>query len=1065
MRAPAVRRAAAMKKMGRNVAVYICAFAVILASVFAYTPSWASGQQDLTGIIRDTAPSVVGIIGKISKLSKGYSDGSDNIILGSGIVYKSNGYILTNYHVIGDCSRLYVILSDRKVYEARVCGVDEASDIALIKIDKGLLKPVVFADSSAVEVGTRVITIGTPLEFDLHNSVGLGIISGINRGNTGFTEYEFLQTDAVANPGSSGGPLVDMDGKVLGIVEGGFMYYSGITFCIPSRTIQYVASQLLDNGRVRRPGLGAELEQNLMADYGLSNEQGLYFKDIDPGGPLAQAGVTEDDVLLEVNGVPVNSFSDFAEELTRYLPGDSADLTVLRKGYREYVRITFAEVGGDSIKNTLLTGVGSGSSSGGGGNGSVVDISAVSRTYIGTAGIDATQESTKIRMRPGAKGFTCNGANGDSPEPKWVDGVLYLPLRAVAEAFGAYIGYSEGSGADAYPRITCKFKNRVFVFTPGAANLAIDGAESALEARDIKIGDATYVPASVFDSCMGTVTVYDGASDSIEICLNDDGRIRDLSEFLGEISESTVGNSYYNWSIDIPKKSILISATFNSDEITIYSPLRNAIIDITVTPSEGYPPEYYAENPDALPGIFHAESVEIVGTGHSRYVQTTQFGYGATALMRFYPRKPYDYSVTIHVLPDENGELAFQPYDFSLENPYTKILDSFQISNTVAGGRNFKDLSSVVDGKVEFINYLNIAESPSLLVPWTVSIPPQWRVLYDRYSVSNTLGASIRTIVGEDDDENLTVSVELNRDSMTIDDYYHDYVETVGARYNTGYYEQMDCGQKKLNGYDCLDLSYKISEGPRSYIFNERLFAVGKLLYRARLKTPERSFNADKNKYLGILDSYMVNPGDTDKILPYLLKQYSLLDKRRLSGEDGAVEVGSRQQGWGSKLPGQWLLLPQSGQSFFGLDTDAYCDITTGADILVTNVPVEIDEDDMMFDEPPADAPDMVVFGDNAYTESTFDEPFDIDPYDCDYPGFATAGAMYIYNCGEGAYIIITQIPAIYDTPFNTYAFEQFLTEFQVKPQPGAAGKSRISNVSENAGSQAAGPSRIGAVG
>jgi serine protease Do len=302
-----------------------------------------AAQTELTEIVRKVEPSVVGIVGKLSRVSKSYYDASDNIILGSGIVYRQNGYIITNQHVVEECEKLFVILSNKRVYEAKVVGLDAASDLALIKIDKGLLTPVTFADSARVEVGASVITIGTPVEFDLQNSVGLGIISGINRGNTGFSEYQFLQTDAVANPGNSGGPLMDMDGRVLGIIEGGYTSFQGITFCIPSQTILYVIPQLLRFGRVLRPDLGATLVQGLMADYGLPSGQGLFFTDILEGGPCAEAGIDEDDVLLSLNGVDLNTYTAYSEELKKYLPGDSAELEVLRGGVRRTVSVLFDE--------------------------------------------------------------------------------------------------------------------------------------------------------------------------------------------------------------------------------------------------------------------------------------------------------------------------------------------------------------------------------------------------------------------------------------------------------------------------------------------------------------------------------------------------------------------------------------------------------------------------------------------------------------------------------------------------------------------------------------------------
>ena len=339
-----------MYKLKRLAAYFLCAVLVSAAPqawgaapISASAAAAVQAPAELPDVISSVAPSVVGIMGKLSKTSRDYYEASDNLILGSGIIYKSNGYIITNQHVVEDCESLFVILSSKKVYEAKVVGVDEDTDLALIKINKGMLKPVEFADSAQVAIGAPVAMMGMPVIFDLHNSAGFGIVSGINRGNTNLTDYYFIQTDLVSNPGNSGGPLVDMDGKVLGIVEGGYVSYQGITFCIPSQIISFVAPQLLRYGRVRRPDLGASLAQSLSADYGLHTSEGLYFTDIVAGGPVSSVGVAEGDALLSINGVDVFTYTGYVEEMLKYEPGDTVDMLLLRDGGRRAVRIVLAE--------------------------------------------------------------------------------------------------------------------------------------------------------------------------------------------------------------------------------------------------------------------------------------------------------------------------------------------------------------------------------------------------------------------------------------------------------------------------------------------------------------------------------------------------------------------------------------------------------------------------------------------------------------------------------------------------------------------------------------------------
>ncbi|MDR1439369.1 MAG: trypsin-like peptidase domain-containing protein [Clostridiales bacterium] len=302
-----------------------------------------AASNGLAEIVSRAEPSVVGIIGKIGPTSKEYSEAAENIVVASGIVYKSNGFIVTNNHVTEECEKIFVVLSDKRVYEATLVAADESSDLALLKISKGMLKPVVFADSAAVRTGESVITIGTPVEFGLQNTVGFGIVSGINRGNTGFTEYQFLQTDAAANPGNSGGPLMNMDGGVLGIIAGGYSMFQGLTFCITSETIQYVIPQLEANGKVRRPDLGARLVQGLVADFGLPTDGGLFFTEIEDGGVADAAGITAEDTLISLNGVKLSTATAYVEELKKYAPGDTAELVLERGGAVRSVSVTFGE--------------------------------------------------------------------------------------------------------------------------------------------------------------------------------------------------------------------------------------------------------------------------------------------------------------------------------------------------------------------------------------------------------------------------------------------------------------------------------------------------------------------------------------------------------------------------------------------------------------------------------------------------------------------------------------------------------------------------------------------------
>jgi serine protease Do len=305
--------------------------------------SQAGMDASVEDVINNLSGSVVGIIGKLKPSSEDYNNTGDNLIFGSGVIYKSNGYIVTNAHVVSDMETIVVVLSNGKSYKARLKAIDEQSDLASIKIDKGMLKPAVFGDIKQVVVGRPVVAIGTPLSFSLRNSASKGIISGINRSADG--EYRFIQSDAAINGGNSGGPLVDLSGRVIGINTVKYVGYGveGLSFSIPVDTVRYVLDQFEKYGRVRRPYLGVEFVEGVAARYGLPSNEGLTISEIVKDSPAEKCGLQLDDVLIEVNGVEVTTIIDYNEEMKKYLPGNTVKLKVRRNGKEIEMKVVYGE--------------------------------------------------------------------------------------------------------------------------------------------------------------------------------------------------------------------------------------------------------------------------------------------------------------------------------------------------------------------------------------------------------------------------------------------------------------------------------------------------------------------------------------------------------------------------------------------------------------------------------------------------------------------------------------------------------------------------------------------------
>ena len=242
--------------------------------------------------------------------------------LGSGVIVDRKGYILTNNHVVDQATKIQVQLNGETTkYTAKVVGVDEETDLAVIKIDSGRELPVAkLGNSDGVQVGDWVLAIGSP--FGLNATVTAGIVSAKDRGNVGKQFQKFLQTDAAINPGNSGGPLVDLAGEVIGIntaIITGSRGYEGVGFALPSSVAINVYNQLVQQGRVTRGSIGVsfqeELGTNAITLKELGATTGVVIMGVEPGSPAEKAGLKGGDVITNINGQPVKTGSDLVNPI------------------------------------------------------------------------------------------------------------------------------------------------------------------------------------------------------------------------------------------------------------------------------------------------------------------------------------------------------------------------------------------------------------------------------------------------------------------------------------------------------------------------------------------------------------------------------------------------------------------------------------------------------------------------------------------------------------------------------------------------------------------------------
>lgn len=271
--------------------------------------------------------------------------------VGSGFILTSDGFIMTNAHVVEDADEVLVTLTDKREFKARIVGSDKRTDVAVVKIEAAGLPAVKLGEVSRLRVGEWVMAIGSP--FGLENTVTAGIVSAKQR-ETG--DYlPFIQTDVAINPGNSGGPLINMRGEVIGINSqiysrsGGFM---GISFAIPIDEAIRVSDQLRASGRVSRGRIGVQIDQvtkELADSVGLSKVQGALVRGVESGSPADKAGVEPGDVILRFDGKPIEKSADLPRLVGNTKPGSRSTLTVFRRGANRDLAITVAEIEPDSV--------------------------------------------------------------------------------------------------------------------------------------------------------------------------------------------------------------------------------------------------------------------------------------------------------------------------------------------------------------------------------------------------------------------------------------------------------------------------------------------------------------------------------------------------------------------------------------------------------------------------------------------------------------------------------------------------------------------------------------------
>ncbi len=303
-------------------------------------------QSAITDAVAKVGPAVVTVINNLS-------DGTQ--ASGSGVIISTDGYILTNNHVVDGEQSLSVVFQNGASAEATLTGRDPFADVAVIKVSKQVPATAELGNSDVLKPGETVIAIGSPLG-DFKNTVTVGVVSATGRSidtQSGYVMEDMIQTDAAINHGNSGGPLVNLAGQVIGlntlVIRGNTVtgdQAEGLGFAVGANTVNAVSQQLIKQGYVSRPYLGVQWQAvtpDIAAQYNLGVKWGIYITKVASDGPAAKSGVQADDIITAIDGVTLDDTHPFINTLLKYNPGQQVELDIYRNGQTLKITVTLAE--------------------------------------------------------------------------------------------------------------------------------------------------------------------------------------------------------------------------------------------------------------------------------------------------------------------------------------------------------------------------------------------------------------------------------------------------------------------------------------------------------------------------------------------------------------------------------------------------------------------------------------------------------------------------------------------------------------------------------------------------
>lgn len=520
---------------------------------------------------------------------------------------------------------------------------------------------------------------------------------------------------------------------------------------------------------------------------------------------------------------------------------------------------------------------------------------------VSLAASDPYSSNITIQLKAGSTSMQVNGKAQSIQKPYLKGKVFFIPVKAVMEALGAEVNLSKSGKTQVF------FHEVSMELTAGQNKMTVNQTQKVLSAAPTAVKNVLMAPVETVREFPNIKFAAGKKAGEYIITLVDDGALSDLSFLLGSVTKPRIGNSYFGWSLSVPKGSRLTTQSFNSRSIQILNEHRSIVVDVYVELQNGKGLRAYYEeildNPyDTLDGEIVGSSIQMTKTpAFAEFLYTDS--YEEAVYHRIYAAGGYFYSVVITSYEESDPEILKE--DPALES----LMNSFALG--YRGGRtDTVDLSKVKDGMAEYDHYILMENSEKKYATWEIWVLPEWDLIQERG------GNPFQTKIGVSKKENLLVEMSHVKDAVDAETQGTELEDYYLSNFNPQYFKMLQSGNGKTSGQDSYNLQYELKLGKTLYRYDERIFVIGELVFDLSYKAPADAFEKGYKSYLKMLETFKPTLKDVPALQADMDKYAFNKEKTRLGEEDEMVDYANKPYGWKAVFPGIWQKGGQSGQSF-----------------------------------------------------------------------------------------------------------------------------------------------------